>query len=52
MDWECPYCQVVVFNGQNKLNHLAKHEPAIRKLLRDKMRLGWELLSYIRLGGE
>ena len=38
MNWECPYCKKVAKNGENKLRHLAKHEPAIRKLLRDNFR--------------
>ena len=34
-DWKCPYCSKVARNGENKLRHLAKHEPCIRRLLRD-----------------
>ena len=33
-DWACPYCGPVAWEGENKLRHLAKHEPAIRKLIR------------------
>ena len=49
MDWECPYCHKIAYNGENKLRHLAKHEPAVSKLLRDNARktfiimmLGWD----------
>ena len=33
-DWGCPYCGVIAWNGENKLRHLAKHEPAIAKMLK------------------
>ena len=49
MDWECPYCHKIAYNGGNKLRHLAKHDPAIKKLLQDNLRmtfiimvLGWD----------
>lgn len=35
MFWVCPYCRTVAYEGSYKLRHLAKHEPAIRKLIRD-----------------
>ena len=44
-DWVCPYCQKVACNGENKLRHLAKHEPAIRRLLKDNFRRMVMLLS-------
>lgn len=43
-DWKCPYCSKIACNGENKLRHLAKHEPAIRKLIRK------ELIQNIILG--
>ena len=33
-DWTGAYCGEVAWEGENKLRHLAKHEPAIRKLIR------------------
>ena len=33
-DWKCPYCHKILFDGGNKLRHLAKHEPIIRRLMR------------------
>jgi hypothetical protein len=38
-DWICPYCGKVAYNGENKLRHLAKHEPAIDKMLRENFGL-------------
>jgi len=43
-DWQCPYCFKILFDGGNKLRHLAKHEPAIRKLLRQKFLMGLRIL--------
>ena len=43
-EWICPYCSKVAFNGENKLRHLAKHEPAISKMLRANLRLRLILL--------
>lgn len=37
-DWVCPYCGVVAYNGGNKLRHLAKHEPAVRKLIQENFK--------------
>ena len=45
--WECPYCHKVAYNGENKLQHLAKHEPAIRKLRRDNFRKNLMLLEVV-----
>lgn len=51
MDWQCPYCNKVAQNGENKLRHLAKHEPAFRKMLRENFRL--RLCALVDLhGGE
>jgi len=37
-DWVCPYCQKVLYDGGNKLRHLAKHEPCIRRLIMDNFK--------------
>lgn len=37
-DWTCPYCGKIAFNGENKLRHLSKHEPCIRRLIRADFR--------------
>ena len=39
-DWTCPYCGAVAWGGENKLRHLAKHEPAIAKMLSKNFILG------------
>jgi len=54
-DWECPYCHRILCDGGNKLRHLAKHEPIIRRLVRKEfiqnltlgMRAWEELLNVI-----
>ncbi len=44
-DWECPYCGVVDWNGENKLRHLAKHVPAIARMLSVNFILGIQVAS-------
>lgn len=43
MDWQCPYCNKILFDGGNKLRHLSSHEPCIRKLLRRNFLMKLEL---------
>ena len=33
-DWKCPYCHKMLLDGGNKLRHLDKHEPIVRRLIR------------------
>jgi hypothetical protein len=51
-DWVCPYCGVIAYEGENKLRHLAKHEPAIAKMLRENFRLRVMLSLGVKLDEE
>ncbi len=47
-DWECPYCHKVAREGENKLRHLAKHETAIGRLLKENFILRLRILPEIK----
>ncbi len=49
-DWICPYCRIVAFNGENKLRHLSKHEPAIAKMLRKNLLLNLVVIKELDHG--
>ena len=51
-DWQCPYCGKVARNGENKLRHLSKHEPAIRKMLRENFKLRLMTMPKLEVDSE
>jgi len=53
-DWECPCCHKILYDGGYKLRHLAKHIPALARLMRKEfiqnLMLGMQ--SYEKLNRE